>query len=112
MDSTPFWKCCAHAKSATDVPEHKVRAKLGAFGFPRDLADNKISALSGGEKPVCWFALMSFDAPHMLLLDEPTNHLDIDARSSGSGTQQLRRRLVIVSHDPNMVERVADRLLW
>jgi ATP-binding cassette subfamily F protein 3 len=69
-----------------DVPEHKVRAKLGAFGFTRDLADNKISALSGGEKARLLFAFMSFDAPHLLLLDEPTNHLDIDARGSlGSG---------------------------
>ena len=88
-----------------------MRAKLGAFGFSRDLADNKISALSGGEKARLLFAFMSFDAPHLLLLDEPTNHLDIDAREAlVQALNAYTGAIVIVSHDPNMVERVADRL--
>ena len=99
------------SKTMEDVPEHKVRAKLGAFGFTRDLADNKISALSGGEKARLLFAFMSFDAPHMLLLDEPTNHLDIDAREAlVQALNNYEGAVVIVSHDPTMVERVADRL--
>jgi ATP-binding cassette subfamily F protein 3 len=99
------------SKTMDDVPEHKVRAKLGAFGFTRDLADNKISALSGGEKARLLFAFMSFDAPHMLLLDEPTNHLDIDAREAlVQALNNYEGAVVIVSHDPTMVERVADRL--
>jgi ATP-binding cassette subfamily F protein 3 len=89
-----------------------VRAKLGAFGFSRELADNKISTLSGGEKARLLFAFMSFDAPHMLLLDEPTNHLDIEAREAlVQALNAYEGAVVIVSHDPNMVERVADRLL-
>jgi ATP-binding cassette subfamily F protein 3 len=98
-------------KTMDEVPEHKVRAKLGAFGFTRDLADNKIAALSGGEKARLLFAFMSFDAPHMLLLDEPTNHLDIDAREAlVQALNNYEGAVVIVSHDPTMVERVADRL--
>ena len=93
------------------MKEHVVRAKLGAFGFSRDLADNRIGALSGGEKARLLFAFMSFDAPHLLLLDEPTNHLDIDARQAlVSALNNYKGAIVIVSHDPNMVERVADRL--
>lgn len=88
-----------------------MRAKLGAFGFSRDLANNKISTLSGGEKSRLLFAFMSFDAPHLLLLDEPTNHLDIDAREAlVEALNAYEGAIIIVSHDPNMVERVADRL--
>jgi ATP-binding cassette, subfamily F, member 3 len=112
VDSTPYLELLRlMQKTMDDVPEHKVRAKLGAFGFTRDLADNKISALSGGEKARLLFAFMSFDAPHLLLLDEPTNHLDIDAREAlVQALNNYEGAVVIVSHDPNMVERVADRL--
>ena len=91
--------------------EHLVRAKLGAFGFSRELSDNRIGSLSGGEKARLLFAFMSFDAPHLLLLDEPTNHLDIDAREAlVNALNAYEGAIVIVSHDPNMVERVADSL--
>ncbi len=98
-------------KKMPDVREPVVRAKLGAFGFSRDLADNQIAKLSGGEKARLLFAFMSFDAPHLLLLDEPTNHLDIDAREAlVQALNTYEGAVVIVSHDPTMVERVADRL--
>lgn len=94
-----------------DVREPVVRAKLGAFGFSRELADNRIGSLSGGEKARLLFAFMSFDAPHLLLLDEPTNHLDIDAREAlVNALNEYEGAVIIVSHDPTMLERVADRL--
>jgi ATP-binding cassette subfamily F protein 3 len=94
-----------------DVREHVVRAKLGAFGFSKDLSDNKIATLSGGEKARLLFAFMSFDAPHLLLLDEPTNHLDIEAREAlVRALNEYEGAVIMVSHDPAMVERVADRL--
>jgi ATP-binding cassette subfamily F protein 3 len=113
VDSTPYLEMLRLIqKTHPDITEPKVRAKLGAFGFSRDLADNKISALSGGEKARLLFAFMSFDAPHMLLLDEPTNHLDIEAREAlVQALNAYEGAIIIVSHDPNMVERVADRLL-
>ena len=112
VDSTPYHEMFAlFQKKNGEAREHLVRAKLGAFGFSRDLADNKIGALSGGEKARLLFAFMSFDAPHLLLLDEPTNHLDIDAREAlVQALNAYQGAIVIVSHDPNMVERVADRL--
>ncbi len=112
VNSTPYQEMFKlfHRKNP-DVKEPVVRAKLGAFGFSRDLADNRIGALSGGEKARLLFAFMSFDAPHLLLLDEPTNHLDIDAREAlVQALNAYQGAIVIVSHDPNMVERVADRL--
>ncbi len=91
--------------------ESQVRARLGQFHFSKDLADNTIGSLSGGEKARLLFALMSFDTPHLLLLDEPTNHLDIDAREAlVQALNTYKGAVVMVSHDPHMVERVADRL--
>jgi ATP-binding cassette subfamily F protein 3 len=112
VDSTPYQEMFSlMQKTIPDVREPSVRAKLGAFGFSRDLADNRIKSLSGGEKARLLFAFMSIDSPHLLLLDEPTNHLDIDAREAlVHALNNYEGAIVIVSHDPNMVERVADRL--
>lgn len=112
LDRTPYEVMLdLMRKKLPDVREPVVRAKLGAFGFSRDLADNRIGRLSGGEKARLLFAFMSFDAPHLLLLDEPTNHLDIDAREAlVQALNTYEGAVVIVSHDPTMVERVADRL--
>ena len=63
------------------------------------------------EKARLLFAFMSFDGPHLLILDEPTNHLDIDAREAlVQALNNYEGAVIIVSHDPSMVERVADRL--
>ena len=112
VESTPYQEMLRIMRENNpDVKEPAVRAKLGAFGFSKDLADNKISTLSGGEKARLLFALMSFDAPHLLLLDEPTNHLDIESREAlVQALNTYEGAIVIVSHDPNMVERVANRL--
>lgn len=112
LSSTPFAEMqkLMFAKNP-GVTEPQVRAKLGSFGFTKDLADNKIAALSGGEKARLMFAMISFDAPHILLLDEPTNHLDIDAREAlVQALNNYQGAVILVSHDPSMVERVADRL--
>lgn len=94
------------------VPEHKLRAMLGKFGFDRAKSDTKIDELSGGEKSRLLFCLMSYDAPHVMLLDEPTNHLDIDARAALiQALNGYEGCVILVSHDPHLVESVADQLL-
>lgn len=110
--STPYLEMLRlMQKTHPAVTEPQVRAKLGAFGFSKDLADNRIGSLSGGEKARLLFAFMSLDAPHLLLLDEPTNHLDMEAREAlVQALNNYEGAVVIVSHDPHMIERVADRL--
>ncbi len=94
-----------------DVIEAKVRAHLGRFGFEQLKADTPIQNLSGGEKARLLFANMSRTAPHIMLLDEPTNHLDVDAREAlVEALNTYDGAVVLVSHDPHLVELVCDRL--
>lgn len=91
--------------------EIKVRAMLSRFGFDKHKADTKVGELSGGEKARLLFCLMSFEAPHIMLLDEPTNHLDIDAREALiQALNNYTGAIILVSHDPHLVECVADQL--
>lgn len=107
-DGTPFTHM---AKLMPDAKDAKVRAHLGRFAFGADIADNKISELSGGEKARLLIALMTHHAPHILVLDEPTNHLDIDTRDALiEALNVFEGAVVIISHDPHLVELVADRL--
>ncbi|MES2905443.1 MAG: ABC-F family ATP-binding cassette domain-containing protein [Pseudomonadota bacterium] len=91
--------------------EAQVRASLGGFGFNKQKADTKIGELSGGEKARLLFCRMSLHAPHIMLLDEPTNHLDIDAREAlMQALNNYKGAVILVSHDPHLVECVAERL--
>ena len=93
------------------LPEPKVRASLGQFGFDKDKADTKVGELSGGEKARLLFCQMSYHAPHIMLLDEPTNHLDMDAREALiQALNNYTGAVILVSHDPHLVQAVADRL--
>ncbi|GAB6051435.1 ABC-F family ATP-binding cassette domain-containing protein [Magnetospira thiophila] len=92
-------------------PEPRVRAHLGRFGFPGDLANTAVSKLSGGEKARLLFALMSRDKPHLMLLDEPTNHLDVDSREALlHALNNYDGAVVLVSHDPHLLAAACDRL--
>ncbi|MDA0967669.1 MAG: ABC-F family ATP-binding cassette domain-containing protein [Proteobacteria bacterium] len=109
LSSTPYQTL---REAIAKVPEHNLRAMLGKFGFNKDKSDTKIGELSGGEKARLLFCLMSYNAPHIMLLDEPTNHLDIDARAALiQALNDYDGCIILVSHDPHLVESVADRLL-
>jgi ATP-binding cassette subfamily F protein 3 len=56
-------------------------------------------------------ALCTREAPQLLILDEPTNHLDIDARDAlVKALADYNGAVILISHDPHLVELVADRL--
>jgi ATP-binding cassette subfamily F protein 3 len=102
----------ALARHRPDDRESAIRSQLGRFGLSQQRAETKIGDLSGGEKARLLFALMTAEKPHVLLLDEPTNHLDIDGRQALiQALAEFSGAVVIVSHDPHIVELTADRLL-
>ncbi|CCG07449.1 ABC-F family ATP-binding cassette domain-containing protein [Pararhodospirillum photometricum] len=94
-----------------DLADQKIRAHLGRFGFGEARVNTPVSSLSGGEKARLLIALTCREAPHLLILDEPTNHLDIDSRESlMRALNVFQGAVVLISHDPRLVEMVADRL--
>jgi ATP-binding cassette subfamily F protein 3 len=91
--------------------ESRIRSTLSSFGFDKLKADTCVGEISGGEKARLLFCRMSFHAPQIMLLDEPTNHLDIDAREAlVRALNNYSGAVILVSHDPHLVECVADQL--
>jgi ATP-binding cassette subfamily F protein 3 len=89
----------------------QVRAQLARFGLDADRAATPVSACSGGEKARLLLALATRDAPQLLILDEPTNHLDIDAKDAMvRALGSFSGAVLLITHDPNLVELVADQL--
>jgi ATP-binding cassette subfamily F protein 3 len=90
----------------------QVRAQAARFGLDADRVNTKVGAMSGGERARLLLALATRDAPHLLILDEPTNHLDIDARDAlVKALADFEGAVLLISHDPYLVDLVADRLL-
>ena len=109
MTETPYEHLSRALPKATPP---QVRAQAARFGLDADRVNTKVSAMSGGEKARLLLALATRDAPHLLILDEPTNHLDIDARDAlVRALADFEGAVVLISHDPYLVDLVADRLL-
>ncbi len=90
---------------------HRVRARLGAFGFSGDKADVVVENLSGGEKARLNLALISHGVPQILVLDEPTNHLDLETRDAlVQVLNDFSGAVVVISHDWSLLELTAERL--
>jgi len=105
---TPLTHMQAALPKATDT---QVRGQLARFGLSGEKAETKVAACSGGEKARLLLALCTRDAPHLLILDEPTNHLDIDAREAlVKALAEFEGAVLLITHDPHLVELVADRL--
>jgi ATP-binding cassette subfamily F protein 3 len=99
------------SRALPNAPVTKVRAQLARFGLDADRADTPVGNLSGGEKARLLLALATRDAPQLLILDEPTNHLDIDARDAlVKALADFQGAVLLITHDPHLVELVADRL--
>lgn len=92
----------AEARSAVA----RTLAMVGLSGFE----DRVTYKLSGGEKRLVSLAAVLAMDPEVLLLDEPSNALDRQARERLLGILAgLPQALVIVSHDGDLLDRLATR---
>jgi ATP-binding cassette, subfamily F, member 3 len=99
------------ARALPRATPQQVRSQLARFGLDANRAETPVANLSGGEKARLLLALATRDAPQLLILDEPTNHLDIDAREAlVKALSDFEGAVLLITHDPHLVELVADRL--
>ncbi len=80
------------------------------------LLDRRIQQLSGGERQRVALARALMSAPDVLLLDEPLAAVDIERRRRilpylERVRDELGVPIVYVTHDPEEVRRVADRVV-
>lgn len=100
---------------APDLTDDEVAALLDRVGLDPALASRTADALSGGEAQRMVVARALTTEPEVLLADEPTSALD------GAATARLEAlardlaadgmSVLWVSHDPEQVRRVADRVV-
>jgi ATP-binding cassette subfamily F protein 3 len=90
----------------------QVRKICGTMMFESDLANKKISVLSGGEKSRVMLGKILAHKSNLLLLDEPTNHLDMESiETLTSEIVNFKGAVVVVTHSELMLRAVATKLV-
>jgi ATP-binding cassette subfamily F protein 3 len=91
--------------------EAAIRSVLHGFGFDESFYDQKVTALSGGQRTRLAIAKQLLETPDLLILDEPTNHLDMQTLAwLEQYLQNYRGALLIVSHDRYFLDRVVTEV--
>jgi ABC transport system ATP-binding/permease protein len=94
-----------------DRPVH-VAGFLRRFQFPREMLDQPVRKLSGGERARLLLARLLLQGANLLLLDEPTNDLDLlTLRVLEEALLSFDGSAVIVTHDRAFIDRVCTGLL-
>jgi ATPase subunit of ABC transporter with duplicated ATPase domains len=95
-----------------DPDESFIRGFLGKMLFSREEATKMTNVLSGGERVRCMLSKIMLSQPNLLLFDEPTSHLDLEAVSAlNDGLQRFKGSIIFCSHDHELVQTVADRII-
>ncbi|MEE3094056.1 MAG: ABC-F family ATP-binding cassette domain-containing protein [Pseudomonadota bacterium] len=99
-----------------DIDAHAAPARvariLAGLGFDEDAQNRPLETFSGGWRMRVALAAGLFSAPDFLLLDEPTNHLDLEATIWLEGfLARYPNGLLLVSHDRDLLNRVANGIL-
>lgn len=90
----------------------RVRQVCSNMMFSSDLANKKISVLSGGEKSRVMLGKILLSGVNLLLLDEPTNHLDMESCDSlKEAIKSFEGSIILVSHDEGMLKEIANKLI-
>ena len=89
-----------------------IRHCVSNYGFDEGIIDQKISALSGGEKNMLQLAKISASNADFLLLDEPTSHLDIYSQLAlEKALKEYTGTVLMISHDYQTIVNSMDYIL-
>ena len=95
-----------------DQNETFIRSWLGRVLFTGEENMKEACVLSGGEKVRCMLAKMMLEQGNTIILDEPTNHLDLESITAlNKGMQNFKGTLLFATHDQEIIETVADRII-
>lgn len=95
-----------------DKDETFIRGFLGKMLFSGDDALKKTNVLSGGERVRCMLSKMMLSGANVLLFDNPTAHLDLESITAvNEGLVRFKGTLMLVSHDHEMIQTVANRII-
>lgn len=90
----------------------EIKAHVINYGFEEDILEQKIGALSGGEKNLLQLAKISAGNANLLLLDEPTSHLDTYSQIAlEEALERYEGAILMVSHDFYFIANCMDYVL-
>ena len=92
--------------------ESFIRGFLGRMLFSGEEALKEAQVLSGGEKVRCMLSKLMLSNANVLVLDDPTNHLDLESITSvNKGLEKFNGVLLFTSHDHEMIQTLANRII-
>ncbi|BCN31832.1 ATP-binding cassette domain-containing protein [Anaeromicropila herbilytica] len=90
----------------------EIQSYLNDYGFKDDFMNQKIEALSGGEKNLLQLAKIAANKTNVLLLDEPTSHLDTYSQIAlEKAIEEYNGAILMVSHDFYTIANCMDYVL-
>lgn len=90
----------------------EISSYIANYGFEEEIINQKIEALSGGEKNILQLAKISASNASMLLLDEPTSHLDTYSQIAlEKAIKNYKGAILMISHDFYSIVNCMDFVL-